>query len=314
MPSSDQTKISPLRSPRGETGPGSLIGDTPLYPLNRIHPGERVALFAKLEWRQFGGSVKARPAWQIVKDALESGELQEGKHLLDASSGNTGIAYGHIGAALGFPVTLCIPENASGERIRILEALGVNLRRTPGTGGTEQAREIARQMHRENPDRYFYADQYNNPSNRRAHYRTTGPEILKQTEGRMTHFVAGLGTTGTFTGTGRRLREHNPGIRLVGLQPGLAMHGLEGWKHLETASIPGIYDPSLPDRVERISTEEAHAMVKKAARTEGLLLSPSSGANLAGALRVANELEEGVVVTVFPDDGSKYGETVKQLF
>lgn len=314
MPSSDQVKISPLRSPRGETEPGFLIGDTPLYPLNRVHPGGRVSLFAKLEWRQFGGSVKARPAWQIVKDALDRGELHNEKCLLDASSGNTGIAYGHIGAALGFPVTLCIPENASGERIRILEALGVNLRSTPGTGGTEQAREIARQMHRENPDRYFYADQYNNPSNPRAHYRTTAPEILEQTDGRMTHFVAGLGTTGTFTGTGRRLREHDPEIRLVGLQPGLAMHGLEGWKHLETASVPGIYDPSLPDRVEKVSTEEAHTMVKRTARTEGLLLSPSSGANLAGALRIANELEEGVVVTIFPDKGSKYGETLKQLF
>lgn len=314
MYSSDKTRISRLRSPHGEADPGSLIGDTPLYPLNRASPGERASLFAKLEWRQFGGSVKARAAWQIVKDAIERGELHEKKHLLDASSGNTGIAYGHLGAALGFPVTLCIPENASDERLRILEALGVRLHRTPATGGTEEAREIARKMGRENPDRYFYADQYNNSSNARAHYRTTAPEILEQTDGRLTHFVAGLGTTGTFTGTGRRLKEHDPDIRLVGLQPELAMHGLEGWKHLETASIPGIFDRSLPDRVERVSTDEAHAMVKRAARKEGLLLSPSSGANLAGALRVANEQDEGIVVTIFPDDGSKYGETLKQLF
>lgn len=258
--------------------------------------------------------MKARPAWRIVSDALDRGELREDMHLLDASSGNTGIAYAHIGAALGIPVTLCLPENASEERKRILHALGADLRMTSAGGGTEVARRAARELHDRDPDRFYYADQYNNPSNPRAHYEGTAPEILEQSGRKVTHFVAGLGTTGTFTGTGRRLKESDPDIRLVGLQPDLAMHGLEGWKHLETSTVPGIYDDSLPDRVLEVTTEEAHRQVRRAAREEGLLLSPSSAANLAGALRVAGEIGEGHVVTVFPDDGSKYGEVISEIF
>lgn len=307
-----QVPFSPGDSALRRTG--SLIGGTPLHRLEQICPRERVTLSAKLEWRQLGGSVKARPAWRIVNDALNRGELREGMRLLDASSGNTGIAYAHIGAALGIPVTLCLPENASEERRRTLQALGADLRLTSAGGGTEVARRTAREMHDRDTDRFYYADQYNNPSNPRAHYEGTAPEILNQSEREVTHFVAGLGTTGTFTGTGRRLKENDPDIRLVGLQPDLAMHGLEGWKHLETSTVPGIYDDSLADRILEVSTGEAHRFVRRAAREEGLLLSPSSAANLAGALTLAGEIGEGHVVTVFPDDGSKYGEVISEIF
>ena len=293
---------------------GAFIGDTPLYPIRNLGTGKHVKIYAKLEWQQFGNSVKSRPAYRIIHDAIRSGELSRNKHLLDASSGNTGIAYGHVGAALDIPVTLCLPENASEERKRILRALGVELKLTSRSGGTDEAQEVARNMYEEQPDKYYYADQYSNPSNWKAHYETTAPEILNQTDFKITHFVAGLGTTGTFTGTGRRLREYNPDIELVGLQPDIAMHGLEGWKHLETAHTPDIFDASIPDDLRPVSTEEAHEYVKKAARKEGMLISPSAGANLAGALRLAKEIEEGVIVTIFPDDGSKYGEILNQLF
>ena len=293
---------------------GAFIGDTPLYPIRNLGTGEQVKIYAKLEWQQFGNSVKSRPAYRIIDDAIRSGELSRNKHLLDASSGNTGIAYAHVGAALGIPVTLCLPENASEERKRILRALGVELKLTSRSGGTDEAQEVARKMYEEQPDKYYYADQYSNPSNWKAHYETTAPEILNQTDFKITHFVAGLGTTGTFTGTGRRLREYNPDIELVGLQPDIAMHGLEGWKHLETARTPDIFDATVPDDLRPVSTEEAHDHVKKAAREEGMLISPSAGANLAGALRLAKEIEEGVIVTIFPDDGSKYGEILNQLF
>ncbi len=292
----------------------SFIGGTPLFPISSINPNKDVKIFAKLEWQQFGGSVKARPAYRIVRDAIANGELTEGKHLLDASSGNTGIAYAHIGAALGIPVTLCLPENASKERKQILKSLGVHIKYTSRTGSTDEAQEIAQQLHEENPDKYYYADQYSNPSNWKSHYYTTAPEILEQSGYGVTHFITGLGTTGTFTGTGRRLKEYNDEIKLIGLQPDLAMHGLEGWKHLETAHIPDIYDDSVADEMRSISTEKAHEIVKLAAQKEGLLISPSSAANLAAALELAEELDEGVVVTIFPDDGSKYGEVINQLF
>lgn len=293
---------------------GNYIGNTPLFRLERINPNKNVRLLAKLEWQQFGGSVKARPAYRIIRDALESGELGTGRNLLDASSGNTGIAYAHIAAALGLGVTLCLPENASGERKRMLRALGVDLRLTSRTGTTDEAQEIARDLKAEQPGRFFLADQYGNPGNWKAHYDTTGEEIWKQTRGAVTHFITGLGTTGTFTGTGRKLKELNPGIRLVSLQPERAMHGLEGWKHLPTANVPGIYDRKLADENRFIDTERAHEVVRETAEKEGLLLSPSSAANLCGALELAGELDEGTVVTVFPDDGSKYGEVMDELF
>ena len=293
---------------------GHFIGNTPLFPIDNINPNKKVKIFAKLEWQQFGGSVKSRPAYRIIKDAIKRGDLTEGKHLLDASSGNTGIAYGHIGAALGIPVTLCLPENASEERKQILRSLGVNIRYTPRTGSTDEAQEIAQSIYNSQPENYYYADQYSNPSNWKAHYSTIGPEIVRQTKGNITHFVSGLGTTGTFVGTGKFLREQNPNIELTGVQPAQAMHGLEGWKHLETARVPEIYDDSVADEIRTVSTEKALEVLRKTASEEGILLSPSSAANLSAALELAEELDEGVIVTVFPDDGSKYGEVIKQLF
>ncbi|MCW9708011.1 PLP-dependent cysteine synthase family protein [Fodinibius salsisoli] len=292
----------------------SFVGNTPLYPIQNLDIKEDVKVFAKLEWQQFGGSVKTRAAYRIIQDAIERGELTEGKHLLDASSGNTGIAYAHIGAALGIPVTLCLPENASEERKQILRSLDVNLKLTSRAGGTDEAQEVAKEIYEQNPSQYYYADQYSNPSNWKAHYDTTGPEILDQTNYDVTHFIAGLGTTGTFTGTGRFLKTYKQEIELIALQPDIAMHGLEGWKHLETAHTPAIFDDSVADVMQTVSTEEAHETMKLAAQKEGLLISPSSAANLAGALRLARQLEEGTIVTLFPDDSSKYGEVTNQLF
>lgn len=293
---------------------GSYIGNTPLYPIRTLHQNEKVRIFAKIEWQQFGGSVKARPAYGIVRDAIRENKLTQDRHLLDATSGNTGIAYAHMAAALDIPVTLCLPENASDERKKRLQALGVNLQLTSRTGGTDEAQEEAVDLARSNPEQYYYADQYGNESNWRSHYETTGPEIIQQTDGAITHFVAGLGTTGTFVGTGRRLRSYDESIELIGLQPDIAMHGLEGWKHLETARLPTIYDDTIADHIKSVSTELAYEYVKKASRQEGLLISPSSAANLAGAVNVANEIEEGTIVTVFPDDASKYREVMDQLF
>ena len=292
----------------------SFVGNTPLFPIQNIDVKKGVDIFAKLEWQQFGGSVKTRAAYRIIKDAINQGELNNHKQLLDASSGNTGIAYAHIGAALGIPVTLCLPENASEERKQILRALDVTLKLTSRTGGTDEAQAVARRMYKNDPDKYYYADQYSNPSNWKAHYDTTGPEILDQTNYRITHFVAGLGTTGTFTGTGRVLSEYDSNIQLIAQQPDIAMHGLEGWKHLETAHTPDIYDESVADEIQTVSTEEAHQAMQLAAQKEGLLLSPSSAANLAGALKLAQKIDQGQIVTIFPDDGSKYGEIINQLF
>ena len=292
----------------------SSIGNTPLREISNLLPdSSNVRIFAKLEWKQLGGSVKSRPAFHIIRDAILNGQLTSDKELLDASSGNTGIAYAHIGSRLGIPVTLCLPENASPERKQILRDLGTNLILTSRDGGTDEAQEIAEKLYNENPDRYYYADQYNNKSNWNAHYLSTGPEIMEQTYGQVTHFIAGLGTTGTFTGTGRFLKEAKPGIRLISLQPDLPLHGLEGWKHLETAHIPGIYDPNIADENREVSTENAYEVVKLAKDLEQLEISPSSAANLAGALKLADELEEGVIVTVLPDDGSKYTDLLKEL-
>jgi S-sulfo-L-cysteine synthase (O-acetyl-L-serine-dependent) len=293
---------------------GNYIGNTPLYPIRNLSNNPKVKIFAKAEWLQFGGSVKSRPAYRIIKDAIEGEQFHSGKQLLDASSGNTGIAYAHIGAALGLEVALCIPENATTERKQILRALGVQLHFTSKTGTTDEAQEIAEQLYSEQPEAYYFADQYSNPSNWMSHFDTTGPEILQQTGYEVTHFIAGLGTTGTFTGVGRRLKKENPDIQLIGLQPDIPMHGLEGWKHLETAHVPEIYDAGLADEIKKVNTEQAYETLEHAARQEGLLLSPSSAANLTGALQLAEELREGVIVTVLPDDGSKYGEVMKQLF
>jgi S-sulfo-L-cysteine synthase (O-acetyl-L-serine-dependent) len=285
-----------------------FIGNTPLFPLNGTFKKPGVTIYAKLEWYQLGNSVKARPAFNIIKEAVASGKLDEHIHLLDASSGNTGVAYGAIGAALGLQVTLALPANASSQKKNALKAHGVNIIETSRFEGTDGAQEYALELYQNNPELYYYADQYSNENNWKAHYYGTGREIFDQTRGKITHFVAGLGTTGTFTGTARRLKENNPGIEVISLQPDFAMHALEGWKHLETAKVPKIYDPTLADRNLEVSTEEAYALIKELARKDGLLLSPSSAANLVGAIRVAKELDSGVVVTVFPDHGSNYPE------
>ncbi len=292
---------------------GSQIGNTPLRSFPNIFRKEHVLLFAKQEWEQLSGSVKARAAYAIFRDAIEKNLLHTGKFLLDATSGNTGIAYARIGRILGIPVTLCLPENASAERKEILRSLGVELILTSRFEGTDGAQEVARSLAEQSPERYYYADQYKNENNWKAHYEGTGKEILKELPG-ITHFVTGLGTTGSLVGTGRRLKEKDPSIRIISLQPDNPLHGLEGWKHLETAIVPKIYDAGVADENLEISTEDAYRMMRTVKEKEGLLLSPSSAANLVGAIRVASQLDQGVVVTLLPDNGDKYGELNKKLF
>lgn len=284
------------------------VGNTPLLPLRRISSGTStgVQVYAKAEWFNPGGSVKDRPALNILRTALAEGRLRPGMRFLDSTSGNMGIAYATFGATGEIPITLVIPANASEERIAILRALGAELVLTDATEGSDGAILKARQMAADAPDLYFYANQYNNPANWLAHYQTTGPEILHQTGGSVTHFVAGMGTSGTLTGVGRALRERNPAVQLVAVQPATPLHGLEGLKHLKTAILPGIFDPNFPDRTVEVETEEAYIMVRRLAREEGLFVGISSGAAAAAALRVASGLETGVVVTLFPDAGYKY--------
>lgn len=285
-----------------------LVGNTPLLPLDKIgkHLSPRVKLQAKAEWFNPSGSVKDRPALNIILEALESGELAGDIHLLDSTSGNMGIAYATFGAALEIPVTLVIPENASKERIQILRALGAELILTDPLEGTDGAIEKAQELVENQPERYFYANQYDNPANWKAHYQTTGPEILDQTEGQITHFVAGLGTSGTLTGVSHYLREHLREIEIVGVQPEGPFHGLEGLKHMPSAIQPGIYDPTTPDRVIPVSTEESYEMVNRLAKEEGYFVGISAGAAAVAAKRVADEISEGHVVTIFPDAGFKY--------
>lgn len=289
------------------------IGRTPLFCLQRLPAAHGVPagvqLLVKAEWYNPGGSVKDRAAWRIVQEALRSKALGAGKRLLDATSGNTGIAYAMLGAALGFGVTLVVPGSIGEERRAILQAYGAELIFSDPYEGTDGAIRLARQLAAERPDRYFYADQYSNPANWLAHYEGTGVEILEQTRGEVTHFVAGLGTTGTMMGTGRRLKEANPAIVLVGVQPDDPFHGLEGLKHLPTALVPAIYDPTLVDRMEFVDTEEAYQLARELARVEGLLVGPSAAAAVVAALRVARELDHGVVVTILPDSGLKYLST-----
>lgn len=287
-----------------------LIGNTPLLRLARVATDfPNVEFYAKAEWCNPGGSVKDRPALSMIQAGLASGALRPGKTLIDATSGNTGIAYATIAAALGYPVELCLPDSASAERKRILNALGAELIITPGDEGTDGAIRRVRELVAANPQKYFYPDQYSNAANWQAHYRTTGNEIWEQTDGAITHFVAGLGTSGTFMGTSRRLKELNPAIQCVSLQPDDAFHGLEGWKHMKTALRPAIYDETLADENIAIKTEEAYQMVKRIAREEGLLVSPSAAAALLGCFRVAQKREpsrRAVIVTIFADSASKY--------
>ncbi len=300
-------------TPHRRTGEHVLerVGNTPLLRLERI-PGELpgIELLAKAEWFNPGGSVKDRAAASIVRSAFEAGQLGPGKTLLDSTSGNTGIAYAMIGAAMGFPVTLCMPANASVERKRILNAYGANVIYTSPQDGSDGAIRKARELHAAAPDKYFYADQYSNDANWRAHYCGTAQEIWNQTGGQLTHFVAMLGTSGTFVGTTRKLKELNPHIICVSLQPDSPFHGIEGAKHMPTAIVPKIYDPGLADDDLGISTESAYEMVRRLAREEGLLVGISAGAAVAGALIIGRRLVEnkqrGVMVTVLPDGGDKY--------
>ena len=286
------------------------IGNTPLLRLERVgREFPSVGFYAKAEWLNPGGSVKDRPALSMIREGERSGALRPGKVILDATSGNTGIAYAMIGAAMGYPVVLCLPSNASPERKRILAAYGAKVVLTPADDGSDGAIRRTREIYAADPDKYFYPDQYSNPANWGAHYRTTAPEIWEQTRGTVTHFVAGLGTSGTFVGTSRRLKEYNPAIRCISLQPDSAFHGLEGWKHMASAIVPSIYDPAVADQVLQVGTENAYRLAKRLAREEGMLVSPSSAAALTGCLQVAAALkpgEEAVIVTVFADAAEKY--------
>jgi len=286
----------------------SLVGNTPLLPLNRVTAGlsPNVKVFAKAEWYNPSGSIKDRPALNILRAALDQGQLTPGRRLLDSTSGNMGIAYATFGACMGIPVTLAIPANASRERLAVLRALGAELILTDPTEGSDGAMLAARRLAEQYPERYYYANQYDNPANWQAHFQTTGPEIYQQTGGEVTVFVAGLGTSGTLTGAGRYLRRRIRGVQIVAMQPNAPFHGLEGLKHMPTAIRPGIFDPDLPDRTIEVDTESAYTMARRLAREEGLFVGISSAAAAVAALRVASELERGVVVTVFPDSGYKY--------
>jgi len=285
------------------------IGRTPLVRLRRVARAlpAGVEVFAKAEHLNPGGSVKDRPALAMILDAERRGLLYQGKAILDATSGNTGIAFAMIGAALGYRVTICMPANASAERKHILHRYCAEVIETDPTESTDGAQAEARRMNETSPEKYFYADQYNNEANWRAHYESTGPEIWQQTEGRVTHFVAGLGTTGTFVGTNRRLKEYNTQIGAISVQPDTPLHGIEGLKHLPTAAVPGIYDPTLADEQVQVTTEEAQEMTARLACEEGLLVGTSSGANVFAAVRLARTLRhDSVVVTILCDTGERY--------
>jgi S-sulfo-L-cysteine synthase (O-acetyl-L-serine-dependent) len=284
-----------------------LIGNTPLLGFKRIDaelPGVKV--LGKAEWANPGGSVKDRAALAMIVDGERKGLLNSDKILVDATSGNTGIAYAMICAERGYRVKLALPKNASEERKQTLRAYGADLVLTDPTEGTDGAQRFVKKLVDNDPGKYFYPDQYNNPANWRAHYDTTANEIWRQTDGQITHFVAGMGTSGTFMGVTRRLKELNPSIQCISMQPNSPLHGLEGMKHMASALVPGIYDPNLADELIEVATEDAHRMVLRLAREEGILVGVSSGGNLVAAMQVAEKLKEGVVVTIFCDSAAKY--------
>ena len=284
------------------------VGNTPLLPLDRIGAdlAPRVRLMGKAEWFNPGGSVKDRPAVAILHSAIDSGRVGPDTVLLDSTSGNMGIAYATYGAALGLRLHLAIPSNASRERLQILRALGVELTLTDPTEGTEGARSVAAEMAVAHPERYLYLDQYSNPANWQAHYQGTGPELMTQTRGGITHFIAGLGTTGTMTGAGRFLRERLPSIACISVQPDGPLHGLEGLKHLPSSDVPLIFDEQIPTDSLTVPTEAAYAMARRLAREEGLLVGVSAAAAVAAAVQVGESLEKGVLVAILPDSGWKY--------
>ena len=296
---------APAHTLSGPCGLLDLVGNTPLLDLSGLVENPEVKLYAKAEQTNPGGSVKDRPGLAMVQDALARGLLDSGKRILDATSGNTGIAYAMIGAAMRIPVTLCLPANASPERKRILEAYGVELILTDPLEGSDGAIREARRVVAES-DQYAYLDQYGNPENWRAHYRGTGPEIWEQCEGKLTHFITGLGTSGTFVGVGRYLREQDPSVQLISIEPDSPFHGLEGMKHMETAIVPPIYDADLASEARSCSTELAHSTVRRLAREAGLMVGVSAGCNVASAIKLAAELDQGVIVTVLCDGADKY--------
>lgn len=291
---------------------GIRVGDTPLLDCSFAFPelGTKVKVLGKAEWYNPAGSVKDRAGFYIFRDAIRSGKLTKDKVLLDSSSGNTGIAYAWLGARLGYKVSLAVPGSISRRRREILQAYGAELLFTDPLEGSDGAIREVRLIMKAEPQRYHYADQYSNPMTWTAHYETTGPEIYAQTEGLVTHFIAGLGTSGTFVGTSRRLRELKPAVRVISLEPDGPMHGLEGLKHMETSIVPAIYDQSIADSKIQVSTEEAQRAARTFGRRAGVLLGPSGGANLAAAVRVGAELalqgREAVIVTIFPDAGERY--------
>jgi cysteine synthase B len=284
------------------------IGKTPLLRLHKVtkHIKKNVEIYAKLEKYNPGGSVKDRAAYQMIKDAEEAGLLTEDKTILDSTSGNTGIAYAMIGAVKGYSVKIVLPRNASTERKKIISAFGAEIVYSSEFEGSDGAIKVARETYNGNPDQYYMPDQYNNPSNWRAHYLTTGPEIIEQTKGKITHFIASVGTSGTIMGTGKALKEFNPDIRVISIQPDDAMHGIEGLKHIESSIVPGIYDSNFPDETIFVNTEKAYDLVKEITMIEGLPVGHSSGAALAGALEIAEKIKEGVIVIIFPDGGDRY--------
>jgi cysteine synthase B len=284
------------------------IGKTPLLCLNKItgHINKNVKIYAKLERYNPGGSVKDRAAFQMIKDAEDAGLLTKDKIILDSTSGNTGIAYAMIAAVKGYKVKIVLPRNASPERKKIILGFGAEIVYSSQFEGSDGAIKLANEIYNQDPDKYYMPDQYNNPSNWKAHYLTTGPEILEQAKGKVTHFVASVGTAGTITGTGKALKEFNPDIKVIAIQPDDAMHGIEGLKYMESSIVPGIYDPDFPDETIYVNTDESYDMVKKITLIEGLPVGHSSGAAVVGAFRVAEKLKEGIMVIIFPDGGDRY--------
>ena len=303
MSGSTLKKIAPAKQAIGQALT-DLIGNTPLLRLDRIVPGGN--LFAKAEWDNPGSSAKDRPAWKIIYEAERTGELAPGKTILDATSGNTGIAYAMIGAARGYLVCLCMPASVSPARVKILQAFGAELILTDPALFSDGAIVKAQELNREDPERFFYADQYSNDNNWKAHFETTGPEIYEQTGGQVRHFVSTLGTSGTFMGAGRYLKSRDASIQVIEVQPDSAFHGLEGMKHMESAIVPKFYDPGFADRKMAVRTEDAYNAVVKLSKTEGLLVGISSGAALVAAREIAGAHTGDCVVTVFPDNGLKY--------
>jgi cysteine synthase B len=287
-----------------------LIGNTPLIRLSKIavdlNLNPRVEIYAKAEWFNPGGSIKDRPALWMILDGIRTGKLTHDKTIMDSSSGNTAIAYAMIGAALGYRVELVTPANINIERKKTLEAFGAKIVFSDPLEGSDGAIRLARKLYADNPEKYFMPDQYNNPANPLAHYETTAPEIWEQTKGRITHFIAGIGTSGTLMGTGKRLKELNPNIKVIAVQPAEALHGLEGLKHMASSIVPGIYDPQFPDETIFVSTDNAYKVMKELLRKEGIFVGHSSGAAVYATLEYAKKLKEGVVVTILPDGGYRY--------